>query len=416
MTSIKNIGWLILVVSCFSCRKSSENDFRVDKRVSLWRNDDIPYGLKYTFRSLPQLFPGAEIITENQAPSGNTVFSPSAKKIQQKISEHEGKTLQIIISRTVDPNALEIRRLLEFVQTDGNSLFISAFYINSSFLEELKLKAIFTNEVFSEVDSAEMKILDPNTAGESVFSYPGYRCSNYFSEMESEYVSILGRNENGYPNFIKIKYTSGGSLFLHLAPLAFTNYFLLHKDNKKYLDYVASYLPKDVELIDWAEYYRTSASNRNQSQGNGVSTALSWINKQPALSMALWLLVLLLALIYLFESKRKQRIIPEKRILKNSSLEFVKTIGRLYYQRRDNQNLAAKMTAHFLDHVRSRYNLSTNRTDEEFVKKLAFKTGIDYQVIHDIVYQSKYLADQEMVSDTELLQYNSQLENFYKQA
>lgn len=399
-----------------SCRKNTVNEFKVDKRITLWRKDDIPYGLKYMFESLPQLFPGADIVIESQSPDNQSVFSSSRKNIDRKMSEHEGKTLQFIFCRTFEPTPTEMRQLIRFIQSDGNSLFLSSFEISNLFLDELNLKAVFSNGYRFGQDSMELKIVNPRDATEASFSYPGYRCNNFFAQLEPEYISVLGRNSEGYPNFIKIRYTGGGTLFIHLSPLAFTNYFLLHKNNKQFLDYVASYLPRDIELIDWADYFRTTTSERNQSKRNGVSQALSWINRQPPLSMALWLLVLLLALIYLFESKRKQRIIPEKKALKNSSLEFVKTIGHLYYQRRDNRNLATKMTAHFLDHVRSRYNLSTSRTDEEFARKLAFKTGIEFQVIHDILYQGKYLADQEMVSDTELLHYNQQLQNFYKQA
>ena len=102
--------------------------------------------------------------------------------------------------------------------------------------------------------------------------------------------------------------------------------------------------------------------------------------------------------------------------LRNASVDFVKTIGNLYYQRRDNKNLAGKMTAHFQDHVRNRYNIPTSRMDVDFEKRLSYKTGIDHQTIHDIVYQAKYLADQPSVSDGELLLFNQQLQNFYKQA
>ena len=69
-----------------------------------------------------------------------------------------------------------------------------------------------------------------------------------------------------------------------------------------------------------------------------------------------------------------------------------------------------------MDHVRSRYNIPTSRMDEEFEKKLAYKTGIDFEVIHKIIYQAKYLADQPEVSDGELMHFNQQLQNFYKQA
>ena len=114
---------------------------------------------------------------------------------------------------------------------------------------------------------------------------------------------------------------------------------------------------------------------------------------QPALATALWLLLALVGLILLFESKRRQHSIPVRAPLRNTSLDFVKTIGRLYFQRKDNRNLAIKMTNHWLEYIRSRYTLPTSKLDGEFEKRLSFKTGIDIEEIHTIVYQAWRPAD-----------------------
>ena len=52
--------------------------------------------------------------------------------------------------------------------------------------------------------------------------------------MDSTITTILGKDEYGRANFVKLDYEGGGSLYLHLAPLAFSNFFLLHKENKAY--------------------------------------------------------------------------------------------------------------------------------------------------------------------------------------
>jgi hypothetical protein len=121
-------------------------------------------------------------------------------------------------------------------------------------------------------------------------------------------------------------------------------------------------------------------------------------------------------LIYLFESKRKQRIIPVIQPLKNASVDFVKTIGRLYFQRRDNKNLAQKMTVHFQDHVRSKYGIRVPLTDPEFEKRLAWKTGYDTTALKDMVYFMNMLQDEHTVMDEALLELNQKLEHFYKHA
>jgi VanZ family protein len=140
----------------------------------------------------------------------------------------------------------------------------------------------------------------------------------------------------------------------------------------------------------------------------------SWLGKQPALAKAMWLLLILMSIIYLFESKRKQRIIPIIQPLKNASVDFVKTIGRLYYQRHDNKNLAQKITMHFQDHVRSKYGIRTAINDPEFESRLAWKTGYDLNAIKDLLYYMNMLQDEPSVTDEGLLELNRKLEHFYK--
>ena len=72
------------------------------------------------------------------------------------------------------------------------------------------------------------------------------------------------------------------------------------------------------------------------------------------------------------------------------------------------------MTAHFVDHVRSKYNIRISVNDEEFEKRLAWKSGHDPAAIPDLVYHLKYVQDQYSVSDEALMELNSRMENFYR--
>jgi hypothetical protein len=225
---------------------------------------------------------------------------------------------------------------------------------------------------------------------------------------------------HGRPNFVQFNYEGGGSLYIHLAPAAFTNFFLLHKNNKAYYDNVLSYLPRNSEVVRWDDYFRYHKGGSDEGgsgqKGKGLFGAGSWLSKQPALSQAMWLLLLLMLIIYLFESKRKQRAIPVIQPLKNASVDFVKTIGRLYFQRHDNSNLAQKMTVHFQDYVRSKYGIRTSLRDPEFEKRLAWKTGYDIKALSDLLYFINMLHDTPSVTDEGLLELNHKLEHFYKHA
>jgi hypothetical protein len=98
------------------------------------------------------------------------------------------------------------------------------------------------------------------------------------------------------------------------------------------------------------------------------------------------------------EMRRKQRIIPVVSKPKNDSLDFVKTIGRLYYDKGDHKNLCRKMSAYFLEHVRSKYKLQTSNLDEDFIKLLQFKSGAGEQEIRSIVTFIKYLDTAPVIS------------------
>ena len=72
------------------------------------------------------------------------------------------------------------------------------------------------------------------------------------------------------------------------------------------------------------------------------------------------------------------------------------------------------MTAHFLDHVRGKYNIRASLADAEFEKRLAWKSGQDPTAVKDLLYYIRYVHDQPGVSEATLLELNHKLENFYR--
>jgi hypothetical protein len=245
------------------------------------------------------------------------------------------------------------------------------------------------------------------------FAYPGKINRSFFSDMDTTYTTILGFNEYGNANFLKINYTNGGAIYFHLEPMAFSNFFLLHKNNKEYYDLALSQIPKRVKLVNWNDYFRDNNEGKSIST---ISKSFKWVMSQPALAWSLWILLSLFLLIYLLGTKRRQRLIPLITPLKNSSLDFVKTIGQLYYQKRDHRNLAIKISTHFLDHIRSRYGIPTSHLNEEFVQKLAFKSGVDFSTVDEIVQAIHRISISDSITEMDLLLFNHTLENFYKKA
>jgi hypothetical protein len=386
----------------------------INERVSLWRNDKIPYGCWYAYNELDHIFPEAEVVINKLSPDRYRNYTTGKAKIYEEAAKYDNKkSAYLVITGDVIPDHNEVVALLNMVG-QGNHVFISCMRAGPNLLDSLRLKTAYGSGYYNGYDSLTVSIHDPLTKDSTSFTYPGKSMDNFIVEMDSSITTVLGEDEYGRANFVKFDYEGGGSLYLHLAPLAFSNFFLLHKENKTYYDNAFSYLPKDIEVVRWDDYFRYyQEGNERNSTGNSFSK-LGWISKQRGLSAALWLVLLMFALVYLFESKRKQRIIPRMPELKNASLDFVQTIGRLYYQRRDNKNLAQKMTAHFLDQVRGKYNIRLSVADAEFEKRLAWKTGQDPAAIGDLMYHIRYIQDQPAVTDEALMELNFRLENFYR--
>lgn len=98
----------------------------------------------------------------------------------------------------------------------------------------------------------------------------------------------------------------------------------------------------------------------------------------------------------------------------NESLDFVKTMGRLYYERRDHLNLARKMSVYFMEHVRSAYKLSTHTLDEAFTEALHYKSGYPEEELKEIISFIQSLKGEGTVNEQQLIHFHNQLESFYQ--
>lgn len=381
---------ILLLASCGTGSK------QLNRRISLSRHDDIPYGTKVAYESLPHLFPDATITVSSNVNPGSLANSLGTGRVF------------LVIGNSVEASASEVTGLMNFVQ-QGNQVFISANRVSENLLKELSIHATYKRPYSGEPDSLTVGVYSPVDTGYRLFAYPGDSYDNWITHLDTPYTSVLGRDGGGRPNFIRLAYKGGGAIYLHFAPLAFSNFFLLHKQNIAYYEEALSYLPANTREIIWDEYYRYDHTRQ--------FSALDYILNNPkaaALRWGFWLLLLLFLVLYLFDSKRRQREIPVIPPLNNTSLDFVRTIGRLYFQRRDNHNLAMKMVAYFQDQVRTRFHLPGTTLDEAFVDRLAYRTGYPKESLMPLVDYMYHLPTKAYISDAELLDLHRQLEAFYK--
>jgi hypothetical protein len=143
-----------------------------------------------------------------------------------------------------------------------------------------------------------------------------------------------------------------------------------------------------------------------------VATPLRFILTNEPLRWAYYISIITLLLFMLFEAKRKQRIIPIIKPLTNTTLEFIATIGNLYYQRGDHKNIAEKKIQFFFDQVRAHYLMNVQQRDEGFVAVLAKKSGTPEKTVRDLISIINHVLTKEKITAGELTDLNRSIEKF----
>jgi hypothetical protein len=398
------IGLIITAILILFFTSENKKPRQFDGRITLQKRDKIPYGTFVAYEGLKDIFPKASIIANKQEPG-----------YWDSLSNYDKNQALIIVSPNFNASAYEMKKLIRFVE-EGNDVFISTMNLSYEVTQLLKCDVNAADGLMYYFDQSEgadllsVSLHKPPFQKQGIYTYPGKRYDFYFYKLDTATTTVLGYDKSKNPNFIHLK-AGEGNLYVHLAPMAFSNYFLLHKNNITYYENAMSVISPNTTKVVWDEYY---SSKRQRQQKKS-----SWLNgflRHEALRWAMLTALLALLLYVLLEMRRKQRYIPVITKPKNDSLEFVKTIGRLYHDKGDHKNLSKKMSAYFLEHVRNRYKLPTSELNEEFEKNLHTKAGVELQEISGIVSFIRQLDTLDTVSDKQLAWFHKQLESFYKKA
>lgn len=224
-------------------------------------------------------------------------------------------------------------------------------------------------------------------------------------------INYIGYIDSMRINFFRVAYGEG-YFYFHLNPIVFTNYHLLKEDKMNYASGVFSAFHEGPVIWDEAS---TIFNYKFLSQGGtGTIGQLGYILSQAPLRWAWYLLLFAVLLFMIFHARRRQRIIPVKEPHVNTSLEFVQTIGRLYYQQQDHTRLCQMQMKLFLGFIRSRYFLSTSQPDEELIRKLAMKSLVPVTEIEPIFKYFTGIRRLPQVSEELMLGFHEAIENFYK--
>lgn len=367
----------------------------LDWTVTYHKEDKNPFGAYIIHQLAPDIFPGQSV-------------HHSFKTIYELYDSINNPVNFLSFSNTFTPGPEDIASLLKNVEKGGYA-FISAHSFYGQFSDTL---GVSTYDYYFESahskytyqgDTSGLIFKNPNLAGTRSFQFPRNNIHNYFSEFDSVKCHVVAVNDLDLPVTIRMEWGKG-NLFLNSTPLAFTNAYVLHGDNPYFVSQSLSLLPQ--KDLYWTEFYHVG---RMESY-----TPLRFILSSEPLRWVYYLTVLSIILFMIFEAKRKQRIIPVIKPLTNTSLEFVETIGTLYYQHGDHKNIAEKKISFLLEYVRSKFWMNTTKITPDFVKSLARRSGNPEEEVLSLFKLMQSIQAKDRITEDELLELNKRIEKFHK--
>lgn len=391
MTELKRyITWSVVVMIIYLVAQYYKPQ-PTDWKETYVKEDKVPFGTYILYQELGNIFPEAKV-------------SPSRLPVYNTLKDKTfNRTNYLFVAGEVGIDEYDYQELIKFVEK-GNHVFIAAYKLSDFLADTLNL-------TLSSVFMPSNKGTRVNFVNPALKHLKGYVFNKglgdqYFSKVDTTRATALGRNANGEVNFVKYTFGKGG-LYILPSPKLLSNYNLLNPAGADYVAKALSFLPKAEQVI-WDE---------NNTRGNvDDESVLRVLFRNDSLRWAYYLSIGGLLIFVFFEMKRRQRVIPIVAPLKNNSVDFVEVVGKVYYQQRDNRDIAQKKIRYFLEHIRSNYHLKTTLLNEEFTHDLLLKSGVNEDLIHELIATINRLNGAVMINDKALIQLNKLIEKFYKQA
>lgn len=346
-----------------------------------------PYGLYVFNQELPNLLKDQKLSKTSLSPY--EYFSDS---LQNPINE---TTFLIVQNNNAFDKSSGIK-LLEKVK-EGADLVISLenyYYTFSNFLSD-SLQVNFYNEKVNKLYFVHENFSKDTLETKDTYNY-------IYTVKHPENHQVLARMEHN-PVFISTKYGKG-TIYLSSTPILLTNYYLLNekKDFSKFTEAFASVIKKK-NVIWFDENHDSNSQIQNQS-------IFKVLFKHQSLRFAWYTLIIGLILFIFFYGKRKQRIIPIVEPLKNTTIEYIETVGNLYYQENNHTQLLDKQIKYALNQIRVEWHIPTQQMDEDFKKRLQQKSLASEETINGFVNFITHFDLKHNYSQTDLIRFNELIE------
>jgi hypothetical protein len=355
------------------------------------RTSSLPLGTQVLFE---QLESNAQLQLKRNSRPPIESFVTDSLSVQQSF---------LFINGYLSFSGNELDSLLNWVNS-GREAFISTNYAQSLF-DTLGLK---TTNLLLDSQPTYKPAFGFYTSESEANTYTLKRDNNYyfyFKEADTASTKSLGflqpedRVNLRETNFVKVAFGKG-HFYIHLAPEAFSNYFILDQDNANYTQQLVSQLDLNLPIV-WDSYYKTGRER--------ISSPLYYLLTTPSLKWAYYTLLICLLLFIIFEGKRKQKAIKVIQPLQNKSYEYVQTISGMFLDKKDHKKMAVKLIDLFFSKVRQDYHLPTKEISPSFIQQLAQKANASQDEVKALLKHFDQIKSRQHINKQELIELEQQI-------
>ena len=405
------LAFLIIIVFLFW--NNSRSGYKYKWSENYYYDNDQPYGLKINHALLTDYFPEEELTVNTEG---------SIEEFMKTVDTSKTSTY-VIFGRSSYYSKADVLTLRKYVEK-GNTVFMSLSDLPSDFMFRVKRRCEYE---YTDYDYRAKKFLHTQFIDSALNQDPHVKYYYQYGHKKSDYTwryfnenlcdstldyKVLARHSGYNADFIQIQYGEG-QILLHCNPLYFSNFHMLRPEAANYASKVYSYFPEGP--IYWDKHSKFWSFKPN-TEGNVDETPFTWILKQRSFKWAYYTLWILTFIFLAFNLWRKQRPIPVKFKNENTSLEFMKTVGELYYSAKNNHRLASQKMDFFMKWARQKYYINDS-DQEEIIKKLSKKADRPETELRRIFKQFERVQNNSMeITDNFLVGFYKNIENFKKKS
>ncbi len=329
--------------------------------------------------------------------------------LYQLAASHRPRTILVVGGR-IPATATDVRAMMRLAKQGCSVIIATGYYTDliDTLGVEIRESYIHSPSLKHHVEKGRVRsrlcwLADTLGYGRHTYRVYPQLFDSYIDGTDSVGCRLLAARADTVPMAVEFR-IGKGKVILSSTPLMFTNYALLDGENY-------GYAFRLLTVAGPHPVVRTEAYLPHAARGEAPSP-LRYVISRPPLHWALLLTVLGILLFMVFTARRRQRVIPVIAPPQNHSLEFVRLVGTLYFQKSDHRDLVLKKYAYLAEELRRTLlvDITGSTGTQRIYKKVAQHAGMDEGKVAGILGSLRQLESSgRSVGRQEMMEYIDQM-------